>query len=119
MLSFPILSTGAVTQYPVVITSGQATQVIAFLDGTDQRYRLQGRSLRMWQIRLEALNEDETHALEDFFDAQMGDYSPFSFPDPYSGNLVPNCRFAEAGLESQYTGVDTAATNFWIVETNG
>ena len=119
MPSFPILSTGAVTQYPLTITSGQGTDVITFLDGSDQRYRLQGRILRQWQIRLQSLNEDEMGALEAFFAGQLGDYSTFAFPDPYSGTTVPNCRFAEETFESQYSGVDVTSTSFWIVETNG
>ena len=119
MAIFPELSTGAITQYPLGITSGQESQLIRFLDGTDQRYSLRARALRQWRIQLTLLNENETRALEMFFADQLGSYSVFSFPDPYSGALVPNCRFGEDALQSDYVGVDEGSGSFWIVETNG
>ncbi len=119
MNTFPLLSTGAVTQYPLGIATGQSSQVIRFLDGTDQRFRMQGRMLRRWQIRLDLLNEDEIQALEAFFNSQLGAYSVFVFPDPYSGAGVPNCVFGADAFLSNYEGVDASSTSFWVVETNG
>ncbi|HTU48143.1 MAG TPA: hypothetical protein VMF91_23990 [Bryobacteraceae bacterium] len=119
MESFPVLSSGAVTQYPAQIASGQGAQVIRFLDASDQRYLVQPRALRQWQIRLDLLNEGEIQGLEAFFVAQSGDYSPFSFPDPFSGATVPNCRLAAPGLVTEYVGVDVSSTSFWVIETNG
>ncbi len=119
MTTFPLLSTGAVTQYPLEIVTGQASQVIRFLDGTDQRYRMQGRMLRQWQIKLDLLNEDEIEALQNFFVGQLGDYSSFVFMDPYSGTGVPNCRFATAAFSAMYEAVDLGAASFWVIETNG
>ncbi len=119
MANFPLLSTGAVTQYPLIVTTGQSSQVIRFLDGTDQRYLMHGRMLRQWQIRLELLNESEIQALEAFFAAQLGGYSTFIFPDPCSGAEVPNCRFAEDALVSGYEAADISGTSFWVIETNG
>jgi len=117
--TFPVMSTGAVVQYPALISSGQGAQVIRFLDASDQRYLTQPRVLRQWQIRLDLLNENEIQQLEDFFIAQSGDYSPFSFPDPFSGTAVPNCVFAAPGFLSEYVGVDVSSTSFWVIETNG
>jgi len=117
--NFPLLSTGAVTQYPLIVTAGQSSQVIRFLDGTDQRYRMQGRMLRQWQIRLDLLNESEIQGLEAFFAAHLGGYSTFVFPDPYSGSDVSNCRFAEDAFVSGYEAADISETSFWVIETNG
>lgn len=119
MATFPSLKTGAVTQYPLEITTGQGSQVIRFLDGTDQRYLLHGRMLRAWQIHLELLDEDEISALEEFFNGQQGGYSKFVFPDPYSGTDVASCRFGGDVLLSDYEGVDSASTSFWVIETDG
>ena len=119
MASFPVLSTGSVTQYPLGVTTGQTTQVIRFLDGSDQRYRMQGSMLRQWQIHLNLLNEDELYALESFFIQQLGGYSTFTFPDPYSGTAVPNCRFGQDALQVQLEGVDISSTSFWVIETYG
>ena len=119
MATFPILSTGAVTQYPAVMNSGQGSQVIRFLDGTDQRYLMQARALRQWQIRVDLLNEDEIQQIEAFFAANQGDYSTFVFPDPFTGAPVANCRFGTPQLLTECAGVDASSTAFWVIETNG
>jgi hypothetical protein len=119
MPTFPLLSSGAVTQYPAVVASGQGVQVIRFLDGSDQRYLTQGKMLRRWQIRLDLLDETEIAQIETFFMAQQGDFSTFVFSDPISGSLVPNCRLAAPGLVSAYVGVDVSAVSLVVVETNG
>jgi hypothetical protein len=117
--SFPILSSGAVTQYPAPLSSGQAAQVIRFLDGSDQRYPLQGKPLRSWEIRLDLLKETEIQSIEAFFALLQGDYSTFTFPDPFTGGPVPNCRLGAPGLVTEYVGVDVSSTSFWILETHG
>ncbi len=119
MAPFPLLSTGAVTQYSLPLVSGQGVQVIRFLDGSDQRFLTQSRLLRRWEIRLALLNEDELQQLELFFAAQQGQYSTFTFPDPISGTQVNNCRLGSSGFVTQYSGVDQGSTSFWVVETNG
>ncbi len=119
MSNFPSLNTGAIAQYPLGVTTGQNSEVIRFLDGTDQRYRMQGQMLRRWQIRLDLLNEDEMQALEVFFQGQLGSYSTFLFPDPLSGTTVPNCRFAADSFLGEYEELDNSATSFWVIETNG
>ncbi len=119
MAYFPILSSGAVTQYPTGLTNGQGARVIRFLDGSDQRYLMQSRVLRQWQIHLNLLNEEEIQQVEAFFTDVRGDYSPFTFPDPISGTNVANCRLAAPGLVSEYVGVDNSSTSFWVIETYG
>ena len=119
MATFPILSSGAITQYPAPLTSGQAAQVIRFLDGSDQRYLTQGKMLRSWEIRLDLLNETEIQMIEAFFTSQDGDFSKFLFPDPFTASIVPNCRLGAPGLLSEYVGVDVSSTSFWVIETHG
>jgi hypothetical protein len=116
---FPVLSSGAVTQYPTPLTTGQAAQVIRFLDGSDQRHLTQGRMLRSWEIRLDLLNETEIQLIEAFFISQQGDYSKFQFPDPFTGSVVSNCRLGASGLLSEYVGVDVSSTSFWVIEAHG
>ncbi len=119
MAAFPLLNSGAVTQYPTALTNGQSAQVIRFLDGSDQRYLYQNRLFRQWHIQLTLLNDAEMAQLEAFFVAQSGDYSSFIFPDPISGKDVPNCRLGAPGLASEYIGVDMNSASFWVIETNG
>jgi hypothetical protein len=117
--TFPLLSSGAVTQYPTAFVTGQSVQVIRFLDGAEQRYLTQGRAFRSWQIRLDLLNENEIAQVESFFIGQQGDYSTFVFPDPISGSLVPNCRLAAPRLVSEYIGPDVGSVSLIVMETNG
>ncbi len=119
MISFPTLTSGAVTQYPLAQNTGQSVEVIRFLDGSDQRYLMQGRTFRQWQIRLSLLTDGEIEQIETFFEAQQGNYAPFTFPDPISGEDVPNCRFGTSGLLTEYVGVGSNSTSFWVIETHG
>ncbi|MBV8706159.1 MAG: DUF2460 domain-containing protein [Acidobacteriaceae bacterium] len=119
MATFPTLSSGAVTQYPVSVVLGQSVQIIRFLDGSDQRFLNQGRQYRRWQIHLQLLNESEMHQLEAFFLAQAGEYSSFNFPDPFSNQNVPNCRLGAAGIINDFAGVDNCSSTLWVIETNG
>jgi phage-related protein len=119
MATFPVLSSGAVAQYPASVEFSQSVQVLRFLDGSDQRYLNQGRQYRRWQIRLDLLNDSEMNQLEAFFLAQSGEYSPFVFPDPFSGQNVQNCRLGTSGIESDFVGADNGSSTLWVIETNG
>lgn len=80
---------------------------------------IQGRTFRTWEIRLDLLNEVELAQLEAFFVQQAGDYTVFSFPDPFTGTVVANCRFAHPTLVTSYTNTDAGSTVLWVMETNG
>jgi hypothetical protein len=119
MNTFPIISSAAVTQYPAVLQYSQTVQVLAFLDGSDQRYQLQPAPLRMWRINLAQLNEDEIQLVENFFMNQQGANSQFLFPDPFTGMNVSNCLFASSTLLTTYVDIDNSSTVCWVIETNG
>ena len=93
--------------------------MIRFIDGSDQRFRIQGKQLRSWQIKLELLSEAEMAQLELFFDTQQGAYSPFTFPDPVSGLAVANCRIGSSELATVYGAPEAGSATIWVVETNG
>ena len=118
MVTFPKLSSGAVTQYPAPMTSGQPVQVLRFLDGSDQRYLLRASARRRWLVHLNLLNESETQMIEAFFLDRQADFGVFSFPDPFTGTLVANCRFGAPALVTEYVGPDAASTALWVVESN-
>ncbi len=119
MASFPLLSSGAISQYPTESFVGQSVAVIRFLDGSDQRFILAGRRLRRWRIDLTLLSDEEVFALESFFDAQKGQFSPFTFTDPASNTLVPNCRLADSEMTTEYLAGNAHSTSLWVIETNG
>jgi hypothetical protein len=119
MATFPLLDSGAVTQYPTPRVTAQGVDVIRFMDGGDQRYLTQGRQFRQWKIRLDLLSEAEVQKIEFFFAAQRGEYATFVFPDPITGAAISNCRIGAPVLTTDYVGVDRASTSLWVVETNG
>jgi phage-related protein len=119
MATFPLLSSGAVTQYPTESSVGQSVGIIRFLDGSDQRFLCSGRRFRRWQINLDLLSDEEIAALELFFSAQKGLFSSFMFTDPASNSQIPNCRFAISEMTAECLGPNASSTSFWIMETNG
>lgn len=119
MATFPNLNTGAVAQYPMTLGTGQAVQIVRFLDGSEQRFLHQGRQFRRWHIDLSQLTSKETSAIEDFFEQQSGEFGLFSFPDPYSQTEVPNCRIGSSEFQMEVSAISSVTTNFWVVETNG
>ena len=102
MASFPTLKTGAVAQYPSDRTTRSSTQVLRFLDGSEQRFAGFGAPLKRWLIRLELLDETELAGIEDFFVAQGGQSGTFSFTDPWDGTVHANCSFGDDTMTADY-----------------
>jgi hypothetical protein len=91
MANFPTLKTGAVMQYPAKATLRFSTQLLQFVDGTEQRYREYPASLHEWVIALDLLDEEEMKALEEFFMLQQGQFGSFVFVDPKDSTTYPDC----------------------------
>ena len=119
MATFPLLSTGAVAQYPLSRGTSYDVDIVHFLDGSQQRCLVRGRKLRRWLLNLAQLNEAELAAVEQFFDEAQGNTQLFTFIDPLSNESVPNCRISNPSLTTQYTGVGNGSASVWIEETNG
>src|SRR4051812_33176997 len=105
MANFPLLSTGAVAQYPLGRSTSYTVEVIDFIDGSDQRCLTSGKRLRRWQISLALLTETELEQIEAFFDSVQGDFTSFTFTDPLAGEAVPNCRLGDSKLTTEYIAV--------------
>jgi hypothetical protein len=118
MASFPLLSTGAVAQYPLTRGTSFAVEAILFLDGTGQRCVTRGKKLRRWQVALSQLAEAELQQIESFFDGVQGNFGAFTFVDPYTGESVPNCRLSNPSVITQYKAVGTGTASLWIEESN-
>src|SRR5579872_3108871 len=98
---FPLLRTGAVAQYPATKTAQYSSFIVRFMDGSDQRYRQFTPALLRWNIKLNLLDEGELHAFEQFFATQQGGFGTFSFMDPWTQTVYPNCSFAQDALSLQ------------------
>jgi phage-related protein len=102
--SFPVLKTGVVAQYPSDRAKRFSTQVLRFLDGSEQRFAGFGAPLKRWLIRLELLDEGELANLEEFFVEQAGQAGTFSFTDPWDGTVHASCSFESDAMTADYTG---------------
>jgi len=116
MADFPLLQTGAVTQYPSQRQRAYSTRVLEFVDGGEQRFRQSGAALRQWVIRLDLLFESELKALENFFRAQAGRYEEFTFRDPWTAEEVPHCSLASDTFEFSLTEHDRGITTLTVRE---
>ena len=90
MATFPILQSGRTAQYPMIRTIEQRSDVISFLDGTDQRSAV-ARARRRWMIDLAMLDEQELSALRTFVSQQHGSAGNFQFTDPLDGVVYADC----------------------------
>ena len=117
MATFPVLTTGAVAQYPLAKSSGYGVDVIRFVDGSDQRYRTTGNGLRRWAISLNQLSDTEMALLLEFFEEQQGAFSAFIFTDPFTGTDIPNCRLANPTIVATYLNTDFVSTALIVEES--
>jgi hypothetical protein len=104
MARFPKLKSGAVAQYPAERQQVYATEVHRFLDCKEQRYRDFAAGRKRWVIALELLDETEMARLARFFEDQQGRLGTFEFEDPWTGTVVPVCRFGADQLPIREAG---------------
>jgi hypothetical protein len=114
MPDFPVLKTGVAVQYPLGQSVRFQTQTVEFLDGSRQRYALQGKPLRNWTLKLALLDDRELRAVVDFVES-VGSGS-FLFTDPVSGDAGIRCILAGESFESVVTGEMTGQTTLIIRE---
>jgi hypothetical protein len=116
MPSFPLLKTGAVTQYPAQKSFAYSNYVARFLDGAEQRYRECAGPLSRWTIRLDLVDEAELNALELFFLDQQGAFANFSFIDPWDSTAHANCSLEQDTLDLELSGEGRGGTTLTIRE---
>ncbi|HYI96457.1 MAG TPA: DUF2460 domain-containing protein [Bryobacteraceae bacterium] len=110
MATFPLLTTGAVTQYPSARRFTYSTCITRFLDGTEQRFRELKHPVRRWLIQLHNLSATEMASIEGFFEQMQGQFGSFTFIDPWDEAEYSDCSFdqesfsMEAINENRYQG---------------
>lgn len=116
MANFPALKTGAVAQYGSDRSRQFSTQVLRFIDGSEQRFPGYGAPLLQWVIRLDLLDESELENLEQFFEDEGGRAGNFSFTDPWDGTVYANCSFGSDDLALQFEDVARGKTQVTVKE---
>jgi hypothetical protein len=114
--TFPTLKTGAVAQYGSDRTRVFSTQVLRFVDGSEQRFPGYGTAVLQWVIRLDLLDESELEALELFFESEGGRVGTFSFTDPWDGTVYTNCSFGSDDLAMTFQDVARGKTQVVVKE---
>lgn len=104
MSAFPKLKTGAVAQYPAGRSLERSTEVMRFVDGSEQRYRKRGAAVKRWVINLALLDEAEAAAVEAFFEGAQGKYGSFEFEDPWEATVHTDCSFESDEFAMQALG---------------
>jgi hypothetical protein len=118
-MTFPLLKTRAVAQYPASRTVRFQNQAVRFVDGAEQRYRDSAGPLHRWEIRLDQLDEGEAAALEAFFEANQGTFGSFAFTDPWDGVAYPDCSVEADGMEWTSVAEMLVRTSLAVVENRG
>lgn len=116
MADFPTLKSGAVMQYPAERELRFSTEVLQFVDGSEQRFRGYGASMRRWIVRLDLLEDAELQRLETFFDASQGALGTFPFTDPWDGTVYANCSLEEDEMAIEFNAEQQAKTALVIRE---
>lgn len=119
MLTFPTLRTGAFAQYPAERTVQFRNQVLRFLDGSEQKYRMRASVRRKWKLRLELLDESELASLEQFFLQLQGTSQNFTFTDPWDGTAFGNCRLEKSEMANTLVEEMQGSVEMIIVEGVG
>ena len=115
MAEFPRLRTGAVLQYPGGRRLDFASEVLRFVDGSTQSFRVSAAQ-RRWEIRLEELDEGEIAAIERFFAENEGEFASFVFTDPWDETEYADCSLETAELETRAAGEMRHGTSLVIRE---
>lgn len=91
MSTFPTLKTGAVVQYPASRNTQLATDIVKFIDGSEQRFRGYAQCYRRWLINCDALDETELHNIRTFVQEMNGAAGVFAFTDPWDTTVYEKC----------------------------
>jgi len=93
-----------------------STDIVRFLDGTEQRYRDYPALLHRWVIQLDLLDESELAAYDQFFVSNQGSFGSFSFTDPWDGTVYPNCSLAKDTFGFEVRGEMRGKTTVTVCE---
>ena len=119
METFPTLKTGAILQYPAQKEVRFATEVLRFIDGSEQRFRTYQTPLHRWMIRLDLLDQSELQLLREFFRSQAGAADNFVFNDPWDGGTYPDCCIEGTEMAQQLMDEMRGQTSLTVRENRG
>lgn len=102
---FPLLSSGAIAQYPSATSSVYRTRVMEFVGGNRQRYREIQGNVKRWIVHFDRLTPDELGRIEEFFREHLGIGRSFAFTDPWSSEEYDECCFEADDLQIDFHSI--------------
>lgn len=126
MLVYPQLTTGALSQFPLIKKRSSRTVVNTAPDGSRVVYADPAGGTLEWQLAYAGLSETELNALETFHAAAEGSLNGFTFVDPAANLLswsedLSNAAWTLAPLLTVSGGVADAlgGTAGWLADNAG
>jgi hypothetical protein len=116
MPAFPTLRTGAVLQYPATRTIEYSSDIVQFMDGSEQRFRISPAPCHRWSVTLALLDEIEIQQIRSFIAQLNGASGTFGFTDPWDGILYPSCSIEGDSVADSLAGPYDGRTSFTIRE---
>ncbi|HWB86039.1 MAG TPA: hypothetical protein VG675_17990 [Bryobacteraceae bacterium] len=99
MLTYPQLSSGAITHFPVRKRRVTRTITNTTLDGRAIKLADPGAETTQWQLQYSALSDEELSMLQQFFSAAEGTLNTFLFLDPTDNLLAWSGQLDQAVWE--------------------
>ena len=115
-ISFPLLRSGVVAQYPAQRSVGKSAWIGQFVDGSEQRFRMEATPLHKWTVNLSQLTEAEVVAFREFIVNMSGRFETFAFTDPWDGTTYTNCSFDSDTNSIEWLNENNARTKLVIRE---
>jgi hypothetical protein len=116
MSTFPVLKTGAVIQMPASRTIQFATDVVQFIDGSEQRFRSYAQAYHRWIVKFDLLDDAELRNIRAFVQQVNGAAGLFSFTDPWDGTVYATCSLEDDTITDSVTGPMQSAARLTIRE---
>lgn len=96
-MEFPLLSSGELIQASTVRSQPLQHLEHIFAGFSRQTHRTTNADRKSWRLRYEKLNAEESMRLRGFFEA-LPIEGLFSFTDPWTAVVYPNCRIRDYHL---------------------
>src|SRR5438105_3414962 len=116
MNTFPVLKTGAIMQMPSSRAIQFATDVVQFVDGSEQRFRSYAQPYHRWVVRFDVLDEAELQDIRAFVQRMDGAAGLFSFTDPWDGTVYTKCSLEGGATVDSLMGPTQNGTTLLIRE---
>jgi hypothetical protein len=93
-----------------------ATDVVQFVDGTEQRFCAYTQPYHSWIVKFNDLDDGELQNIRAFVQQMDGAAGLFSFTDPWDGTVYPTCNLQGDTETDALTGPFQSGTSLIIQE---